>query len=125
MSYIKINYDDLVYPALELINPESDSISDFLSMCHTHIDCDMIESTYTAWSDIFMIVDESGKLKDGWHRRINGVGTAIHGNIHDVIVGNCILAAVQHEDFVPLNESQLTRISRIFKIKGFESEYLH
>lgn len=119
MSYIKINYD-CALPGMELIDLPSD-IPGFLDSCHSHLECDMIECTYTVWPDIVMIVDESAKLDPNWIHKFNNLASVVHGCNNDVIAGNAILAQIEHEDFVPLSEAQIERISKYFYLNRSKS----
>lgn len=110
--YIKIHHDEAIYPPFELIELPDSNSRDFLQACYRAIDCDCIEVVQTVIRGLIMIVDESGKLKDGWQAKHNIVATTLYGRygLVDPIVGDVILARVQNDEIVPLTSSDIERV---------------
>ena len=100
MEYIKINYDE-TKPLYEVVDLPKDT-EGFLEACYRHLHCGCIEVVPTVLKGIYLIIDESGKLKDGWQSRINKEASRLYGSWWDKIVGDAILAKVRRSDLVPL-----------------------
>lgn len=116
MTYAKIHYDDSVYPPIELIElPDQSDSREWLQACYKAIECDCIETVPTVISGLILIIDESGKLKDGWETRYNTLATVLYGRygLVDPITGNAILARVQGDEIVPLTPSDIERVTRL------------
>lgn len=99
MSYISIPYDHLSFYCVDLA-PES---SKFLDACYEVCQCSSIEVAPTRFPGIVMIIDEEGKCKDGWNKKINPFASHLYP-YQDVIVGNVLLASVNGEDLCPLSD---------------------
>lgn len=112
MCYLKINEDDSLPLFEELYLPNEPSA--FLNACYDAIGCKTIQAVPTVLRGIFLLVDEEGKLRDGWHNRINKVASILYGSNWDLIVGNAILVRVKGENFVPLISDDLDRLYRHF-----------
>ncbi len=100
MPYLKINYDDAKPTFEELYLPDQPSA--WLDACYDAIGCSTIETTSTVIPDLVLVLDEEGKLWDGWRHRINKFATFLFGKVLDPIVGDAILARVDGENLVPL-----------------------
>ena len=112
MSYLKINYDD-TKPTFEKIYLPSQPRA-WLDACYNAIGCSTIETTSTVIRDLVLVIDEEGKLLDGWQYRINKVATYLCGKVLDPIVGDAILARVDGENLVPLTSGDVDRLRQIF-----------
>lgn len=108
MPYLKINYDDSK-PTFEELNLPDSPIA-WLHACYNALGCRSIETTSTVLRDIVLVIDEEGKLFDGWENRINKVASLFHGSVWDFIAGDAILARVSGCDLVPLTFDDLDRI---------------
>lgn len=112
MPYLKINQDDSKLPFEELDLP-ADSMS-WLDACHNAIGCTSIETVPTVFRGIILVIDEEGKLWDGWQNRINRVASILYGSDWDPIVGDAILARVAGEDLGPLTSDDIDRLKLHF-----------
>ena len=109
MPYLKINYDD-TKPLLEEIDLPKET-EGFLESCYKAIGCDCIEVVPSRFTGLYLIIDENGKLKDGWSDRINTVASKLFGVWWDNIVGDAILAKASVSDLVPLNPLDVERVT--------------
>lgn len=109
MPYLKINYDKSK-PTFEVIDLPEES-KGFLEACYKSIGCECIEVVPSRFMGLYLIIDESGKLKDGWSDRINPVASKLFGVWCDNIVGDAILAKASGSDLVPLNPSDVERVT--------------
>ena len=116
MPYLKINYD-YKKPMLEKIYLPSDPRA-WLDACYKALSCSIIETTSTVIPDVVLVLDEEGKLCDGWQHRINRVATYLGGKVLDPIVGDAILARVDGDNLVPLTFSD---IDLVYRLKRFFS----
>lgn len=110
MPYLKINHDESL-PTFETVEL---SENDFLKDCYRALNCQWIEVVNTLLPGIVLIIDENGKLKDGWRSRFNYVATQIYGSPWDCIVGDAILARRSDADLVPLTENDIKRLRSRF-----------
>lgn len=108
MPYLKINYDDAKPTFEELELP--DDVSEWLDACYRVIGCSLIETVPTVFRDIILVIDQEGKLYDGWHNRINTVASILYGSEWDPIVGDAIIARVDGENLVPLTSNDIDRL---------------
>ena len=111
MPYLKINYDD-TKPTFEKIYLPSDPRA-WLDACYNAIGCSTIETTSTVIPDVVLVLDEEGKLRDGWQHCINRVATYLGGKVSDPIVGDAILARVDGENLVPLSFGDIDLVYRL------------
>lgn len=110
MPWIQIHHDDSL-PSLEVIDlPEQSSA--WLRAVYRSIDCDCIEVASTVVPDLVLVLDESGKLRDGWERRINKIASILYGSPFDPIVGDVILCRRSGADLIPITDQDLERICR-------------
>ena len=116
MPYLKINYDD-TKPTFEKIYLPSDPRA-WLDACYKALRCSIIETTSTVISDVVLVLDEEGKLWDGWQRRINRVATFLVGKVIDPIVGDAILARVNGDNLVPLTSGDVDLVYRLKRYYG-------
>lgn len=112
MPYLKINCDDRKPIFEELDLPED--VTEWLHACYTAICCRTIQTAPTVIRGIVLVIDEEGKLFDGWEHRINKIATVLYGSYSDVIVGDAILARVAGEELVPLTTADIDRLRRFF-----------
>lgn len=112
MPYLKINYDD-AKPAFEELDLPED-VSAWLDACYQVIGCSLIETAPTVFRDLILVIDQEGKLWDGWQNRINTVASILYGSEWDPIVGDAILARVDGENLVPLTSDDVDRLKRHF-----------
>lgn len=110
MPYLKLNYE-LGKPAFEEVELPTDSRL-WLDACYSLIDCRTIEVAPTVIRSLVLVIDEEGKLWDGWQERINPLATALHGNPYDAIVGVAIVARVDGEDLVPLSAEVIEQLKK-------------
>lgn len=110
MPYLKINYDDSKPTFEELELPED--VTGWLHAVHNILGCRTIQTVPSPLSRIVLIIDDDGKLKDGWENRINRVATILYG--HDYITGDAILGRVYGDDIIPLTSSDVERLKRHF-----------
>lgn len=99
MSYLSIPYDHLTFYCFDM----SPSSPKFLDACYEACQCSSIEVAPTRFPGIVMILDEEGKCKPDWMRKINPFASHLYP-YDDVIVGNVVLATVNGEDLCPLSD---------------------
>lgn len=111
MPWIKIPHDDSL-PPLQIVQlPEDPNAStEWLSAVYDTIGCHCIEVASTLFPALVLILDESGKLRDGWERRINKIASILYGSPFDPIVGDVILCRRSGEDLTPITDQDLDRI---------------
>ena len=109
MNYILLFTDHKASP--KRIDLPSDS-KGFLHTCYSLLDCDLIEIVSTWVPDIVLIVDESGKLKDGW--KPNLLASMLYPNPFDPIAGTAIIARRSGPDIVPLLDSDISFLSDFY-----------
>lgn len=117
MAYLKIYYDNR-QPTLVDIPTEPHA---FLEACYREIECDCIEVAPTRFDGIVLILDESGKLKEGCQDRVNLRATMLYSGGHiDPIVGNVLVGRVVSEDIVGLTdnltEQEVRALFRAFRM---------
>ena len=112
MPYLKINHDDAKPTFEELYLPDEPSA--WLDACYNAIGCSTIETTSTVIRGLVLVIDEVGKLWDGWQNRINKVASFLHGSVGDLIIGDAILARVDGENLSPLTSDDVDRLRQIF-----------
>lgn len=80
--------------------PDSRSDGAFLAAVHREIDCDMIEFVHLRFfhEHLCLMIDECGKLKDGWQERVNNVASLMYASGYDCIVGDGLLGRFQRLD---------------------------
>lgn len=107
MPYIKINHDDIdtVFDEIDL----PDEPIAWLHACYNALGCSSIETVPTVLRGIVLVIDEEGKLWDGWQNRINRVASIISGSYCDPIVGDAILAKIDGVNLVPLTRDDFDR----------------
>lgn len=110
MTYWKINADteSRTFEPVEL--PEDSR--GFLQACYDSLGCRLIEVAPTVIRGLVLIVDEEGKLFDGW--QINQVATALHGVHGDPIAGSAILARAVDGDLLPPTDKDMERLRAFF-----------
>lgn len=112
MPYLKVNCDD-AKPVFEDIDlPEHSGA--FLDACYNALGCCSIEIVGTVIRDLVLVIDEEGKLWDGWQQRINTVASILYGSVWDPIVGDAILARVDGENLVPLTKHDVKCVLKRF-----------
>lgn len=119
MAFLKIYYDNR-QPTLVDIPTEPHA---FLEACYREIECDCIEVASTRFDGIVLILDESGKLKEGWRDRVNLKATMLYaGGDTDAIVGDVLVGRVINEDIVGLTdgltEKEARALFRAFRSPG-------
>ena len=112
MPYLKINHDD-AKPTFEELNLP-DEPRTLLDACYNAIGCSTIQTAPTVIRGIFLLIDEEGKLWDGWRSRINKVASVLYGSDWDPIVGDAILARIDGENLAPLTSDDVDRLKRYF-----------
>lgn len=112
MPYLKINHDDAKPTFEELDLPEESRA--WLDACYNSLGCSTIQTAPTVLQGIVLVIDEEGKLWDGWQNRINKVASILYGSDWDPIVGDAILARVDGENLVPLTSADADRLRRHF-----------
>ena len=112
MPYLKINYDDAKPTFEELALPEESRA--WLDACYTALGCSNIQTAQTVLRGIVLVIDEEGKLWDGWQNRINKVASILYNSVWDPIVGDAILARVDGENLVPLTSADVDKLRRHF-----------
>lgn len=112
MPYLKINEDDALPLFEELDLPDEPRA--WLDACYDALRCSTIQTAPTVFRSIVLVIDEEGKLWDGWQNRINKVASILYGSSWDCIVGDAILARVDGENLVPLTSEDLERLKRYF-----------
>ena len=112
MPYLKINYDNSKPIFEELALP--DDWRSWLDACYNVIGCRTIETAPTVIRGLVLVIDDEGKLWDGWENRINKVASVLYGSDCDPIVGDAILARVNDEGLVPLASDDIDRLKRYF-----------
>lgn len=112
MPYLKINHDD-AKPPFESIDLPSEPRA-FLHACYDAIGCDCIQTVPTVMRGVLLVIDDEGKLKDGWQNRVNKIASILYGSSWDPIVGDAILARVDGENLVPLTPKDIEIITSPF-----------
>ena len=112
MPYLKINHDD-AKPIFEELNLPVEPRA-WLDACYNAIGCSTIQTAPTVIRGLVLVIDDEGKLWDGWHSRINKVATVLYGSDWDFIVGDAILARVDGENLAPLTSDDVDRLKRYF-----------
>lgn len=116
MPYLKINHDDAKPTFEELDLPEEPRA--WLDACYNALGCSTIQTAPSVLRGIVLVIDEEGKLWDGWQNRINKVASILYGSDWDPIVGDAILARVDGEslvpNLVPLTSVDVDRLRRHF-----------
>ena len=112
MPYLKINHDD-VKPTFEELNLPDEPRA-WLDACYNAIGCSTIETVSTVVRGLVLVIDDEGKLWDGWESRINKVASVLYGSDCDPIVGDAIVARVNDEGLVPLTSDDVDRLRRYF-----------
>ena len=114
MSYIKIYEDATKFPSFEIVElPEE--LNAWLNACYKLLNCNSIEIVPSVLRGIVLVIDEEGKLKDGWLSRTNQIATQLYRNSHyDVITGDAILARVDGEKLVPLTTEDIKRLKKFY-----------
>lgn len=112
MPYLKINEDDALPLFEELDLPDEPRA--WLHACYDALGCSTIETAPTVLQGIVLVIDDEGKLWDGWQNRINKVASILYGSDWDAIVGDAILARVEGENLVPLTSDDVDRLYRHF-----------
>ena len=110
MPYLKINHVDAIFTELYL----PDEPRAWLDACYNALGCSTIQTAPTVLRGIVLVIDEEGKLWDGWQNRINKVASILYGSDWDPIVGDAILARVDGENLVPLTSDDVDRVRRYF-----------
>ena len=83
----------------------------FLDALYRELNCDSIEIVHAQGFRSFLpgrpaiIIDECGKLKDGWEDRINCLCTLMYAPGVDCIVGDALLGMQLGPELVPFPES--------------------
>ncbi len=109
MPYLKIFHDDAIFPPVQPVNLPKGS-KKWLEAVYKELDCRWIETAPTVLRGIVLVVDEEGKMKDGWETRMNTIATRLYGNPFDEITGDAILCRVDGDDLAPLTDEQATYI---------------
>lgn len=112
MPYLKIN-QDASKPTFEVLDLPDDPTA-WLHSCYDVLQCTTIETAPTVLRGIVLVIDDEGKLWDGWQNRINNVASILYGSYWDSIVGDAILARVDRENLVPLTADDIERLKRYF-----------
>lgn len=112
MPYLKINSDDAL-PLFDEVSLPDESRA-WLDACYNALGCSTIQTAPTVIRGIVLVIDEEGKLWDGWQNRINKVASILYGSDWDPIVGDAILARVDGENLVPLTPADVDRLHRYF-----------
>lgn len=112
MPYLKINYDG-AKPTFEKVYLPDDPRA-WLDACYNALGCSTIQTAPTVIRGLVLVIDEEGKLWDGWQNRINKVASALYGSDWDPIVGDAILARVDGENLAPLTSDDVERLRLYF-----------
>ncbi len=112
MPYLKINHDD-AKPMFEELDLPDDSRA-WLDACYNALGCRIIETAPTVLRGVVLVIDEEGKLWDGWQKRINKVASILYGSDWDPIVGDAILARIDGENLAPLTSDDVDLLRRHF-----------
>lgn len=114
MPYLKINYDNTTKPTFEALDLPEDSWA-WLDACYNAINCTTLATAPTVFEHIVLVIDDEGKLWDGWEDRINKIASILYGTTWDSIVGDAILARVDGENLVPLTSVDIYCLERYFR----------
>lgn len=114
MPWVQIHHDDAL-PPLEIIDLPEESTA-WLHAVYRAIDCECIEVASTLIPDLVLVLDESGKLWDGWEGRINKIASILYGSPIDPIVGDVILCRRSGADLVPITDQDLDRLCRCLRL---------
>lgn len=112
MPYLKINHDD-VKPTFEALDLPDDPRA-WLAACYNALGCSTIETVPTVIRGLVLVIDDEGKLWDGWQNRINKVASILYGSDWDPIVGDSIIARVVGDNLAPLTSVDVDRLRRYF-----------
>lgn len=111
MPYLKIKHDHAPAPRYELVNLPA-PVGEWLAAVYREIDCDCIETAGTLFPALVLILDESGKCKPRWEKRINTAASILYGNPFDDIVGDVLVGRIAGEDIVPLTDYDIDRLMK-------------
>ena len=114
MPWLKINYDNALPVFEEVQMPDDDASMAFLDACYSIIECQSIEVVPTILPGVVLIIDEEGKLFDGWQKKINQVATVLYGSSCDCIVGNAIVCMQSGENLIPISSADAARLRSFF-----------
>lgn len=85
-------------------------VTPFLDALYRELNCDSIEIVHARGFETFfpgarpvIIIDECGKLKDGYENRVNGLCTLMYAPGMDCIVGDALLGAQLGPEVVPFS----------------------
>lgn len=109
MQYLKIRHDRAKAPRYELTTLPAD-IGEWLKACYKEIDCDCIETASTILLPYVLILDESGKCKPDWKKKLNTPASILYGNPFDDIVGDVLVGKIAGEDIIGIDEHDLQRL---------------
>ena len=112
MPYLKINHDD-AKPALETLDLPDEPRA-WLAACYNALGCSTIQAVPTVIRGLVLVIDDEGKLWDGWWNRINKVASILYGSDWDQIVGDAILAREAGDKLAPLTSVDVDRLRRCF-----------
>ena len=112
MPYFKINHDD-AKPTFEVLD-FPDEPRAWLAACYNALGCSTIETVPTVIRGLVLVIDDEGKLWDGWQNRINKVASILYGSHRDLIVGDAIIARVDGDNLAPLTSCDVDRLRRYF-----------
>ena len=96
-KWLKISHTgELKY--VDLPNSRSDGA--FLDAVRHEIDCDWIEFVHIRFfgKDLCLMIDECGKLKEGFEHRVNGCASLMYAPGMDCIIGDALLGRYQRLD---------------------------
>ena len=108
--WLKIGFDG-TFRYVDLPDSFHDSDNPFLEACYRELNCDSIEivrcspaanEVFCGGFECVLIIDECGKLKEGFEDRINNVCTLLFAPGFDIIVGDALLGMRIGADVVPL-----------------------
>ena len=125
MKWLKINQDD-AKPMLEIVNlPDG---KDWLPAAYRQLSCSSIECVhcYIGGIRFVLVIDEEGKCKDEWNKRINTIATKLYNLTflirfpYDCIVGDCLIGKTVQTgngyDIVPLSKPETLRMIRLLEL---------
>lgn len=109
MKYFKIRHDRAKAPRYELVDLPED-VHEWLEACYKEIDCDCIETASTLLPPLVLILDESGKCKSDWRKKLNTPASILYGNPFDDIVGDVLIGKIAGEDIIGIDENDVLRL---------------
>lgn len=114
--YLKLNHDNSTSTTFELIDLPEESGA-WLRSVYDHLNIDILDVVPTVISGLFLVIDDMGKMYDGWEDRINSSASVLYGSPWDPIVGDAILCRRIGPELVPLSFQDVSYLEKFFNAR--------